>query len=380
MKIGFVLDDSLDKTDGVQQYVTALGHWFRREGHEVHYLVGHTERSDLQHIHSLSRNVQVHFNQNRMSMPLPTRSRPIRELLAREQFDILHVQMPFSPFMAGKVIKYAPPKTAVIGTFHILPFSRMEARATRALGLVLRRRIKRFDHVVSVSEPAAQFAKKSFRVKSEVLPNAVNVGAFVAGKRLRKFSDGKVTMVYLGRLVERKGCLYFLKALDKLHKEHLLHNARAIIAGKGPLEAKLKKFVADHRLGKIVYFVGYVSEKEKPNYLASADIAVLPSTGGESFGIVLVEAMAAGAEVVIAGNNRGYRSVMGQHADQLVNPADTKAFAHTLKHFIISVPARKRAKKWQAAAVGAYDVRTVGGRLLQIYEQALRKRSSHPKS
>ncbi len=305
-----------------------------------------------------------------------SRSRPIRELLGREQFDVLHVQMPFSPLMAGKVIRYAPKGTAVIGTFHILPFSRLEARATKLLGLTLRRTTKKFDRVVSVSEPAAQFARKSFRVKSEILPNAVTVSTFVAGRRLRKYQDGKLTMVYLGRLVERKGCMYFLKALDRLHQEHLLHNARVIIAGKGPLESKLKAYVAEKKLGKIVQFAGYVSEADKPDYLASADIAVLPSTGGESFGIVLIEAMAAGAEVVLGGDNKGYRSVLGAHPEQLVKPADTKAFARTLKHFIISVPARKRAKKWQAAAVANYDVRVVGGRLLQIYQEALRQKGA----
>ncbi len=376
MKIGFVLDDSLDKTDGVQQYVLTLGQWLRREGHVVHYLVGQTKRTDIGHIHSLSRNVQAHFNQNRMSIPLPSSTKPIKALLRRERFDVLHVQMPYSPFMAAKVIKHAPPETAIVGTFHILPFSKLEARATRLLRMVLRRSVRRFDRVVSVSEPAAKFAEKSFRVRSEVLPNAVNVANFVAGKKIRKYNDGKLNMVYLGRLVERKGCLYFLQALDRLHKEHLLHNARVIIAGKGPLEDQLRKYVAEHRLGKIVQFVGYVSEADKPNYLASADIAVLPSTGGESFGIVVVEAMAAGADVVIGGNNRGYRSILGEQKDQLVKPTDTPAFARTLKHYIISVSARQRARKWQAAQVARYDVRVIGGRLLHIYEEALRKKRS----
>lgn len=373
MKIGLVLDDSLDKTDGVQQYVLTLGHWLQREGHEVHYLVGETKRRDVPRVHSLSRNIQVHFNQNRMSIPLYSNGRAIRELLQREAFDVLHVQLPYSPLMAGKVVRYAPRQTVIIGTFHILPFSRLEATAARLLGLVQRRTLKKFSAVVSVSEPAARFARKSLRLKTEVVPNAVNLTAFHAGKKLRKFRDDKLTLVYLGRLVERKGCLYFLQALEELHKMNLLHNVRVVIVGKGPLEARLKQFVADHRLGKIVQFVGFVSEQEKPDYLASADIAVLPSTGGESFGIVLVEAMAAGADVVIAGNNPGYRSVI-EHREQLVNPRDTKAFVRMLKYFLINSKARKKAKAWQTAKVGIYDVRVVGARLTEIYEQALPKK------
>jgi len=362
MNIAFVLDDSLDKTDGVQQYITTLGHWFGAHGHEIHYLVGHTERTDLPRVHSLSRNVQVHFNQNRMSTPLPARTKDIKALMAREEFDVLHVQMPYSPFLAAKVIKNAPQGTAIVGTFHILPSTRLESTATRALAVWLRRSRKKFDRIVSVSEPAAKFARKKFKVKSEVLPNAVDVSHFQAGKKIRKYDNGKLTIVYLGRLVERKGCMHLLHAVNLLNEQNVLLMVRVIIAGKGPLEAKLKKYVDDHRLGKVVQFTGYVPESEKPNLLASADIAVFPSTGGESFGIVLVEAMAAGAGVVIAGNNRGYRSIMGERPKQ---------FAKTLKHFIVNANARKRAKKWQTTKVMNYDVKSVGKQLLKIYKEAL---------
>lgn len=372
MRIGFVLDDSLDKTDGVQQYVITLGQWYRSHGHEVHYLAGHTERTDLPHIHSLSRNIQVHFNQNRMSTPLPVSQKKVRQLLADEAFDVLHVQMPYSPFLAARVINSAPASTAIVGTFHILPFSRLESMATRVLAAVLHRSRKKLDTVVSVSEPAAKFAQKRFRVASEVVPNAVAVGHFQAGRKLRRYSDGKLNIVYLGRLVERKGCMHLLQAVEVLHQQNLLHMVRVVIAGKGSLLPKLEKFVHDNHLSKIVQFVGFVSEDDKPDLLASADIAVLPSTGGESFGIVLVEAMAAGSDVVIAGDNLGYRSVMDKHEDQIVDPADTNSFARTLKHFILSASARKRAKRWQQIRAAEYDVQVVGKKMLKIYAQALR--------
>src|SRR5688572_33467442 len=124
LKVGLVLDGSLDKTDGVQQYVLILGKWLASEGHEVHYLVGETERTDLPNIHSLTRNVSVRFNKNRMSTPLPANLRPIRRLLQQEQFDVLHVQVPYSPVLAGRIIKAADARTAVVGTFHILPHSK----------------------------------------------------------------------------------------------------------------------------------------------------------------------------------------------------------------------------------------------------------------
>jgi len=368
-KIGFVLDDSLDKTDGVQQYILTLGQWMRHQGHEVHYLVGHTERDDIPHIHSLSRNIQMHFNQNRMSTPLPASKKAIRELLDREQFDALHVQMPYSPFMAGRVIKAAPKTTKIIGTFHIIPFSWVEKLATRLLGLILWNTLRRFDAIYSVSEPARRFAKRSFGVKSTVLPNVVNASAFHAGRHIRKYDDGKITIVFLGRLVSRKGCMYLLQALESLHQKHLLTNVRVLICGKGQLLPELEAYVHDHHLSTIVHFVGFVSEEDKPHYLATADIAVFPSTGGESFGIVLIEAMAAGSGVVLGGNNIGYASVLHDRPELLIDPIDTAAFAKTLKHFITSRRARQSAKKWQQEHVKQYDVAVVGKILLEHYEK-----------
>lgn len=369
MKIGFVLDDSLDKTDGVQQYVLTLGQWMRHQGHEVHYLVGHTERKDIPHIHSLSRNIQTHFNQNRMSTPLPASKKLIKALLEREQFDALHIQMPYSPFMAGRVIMAAPNTTKVIGTFHIIPFSWIEKTATRLLGLILWRSLRRFNTIYSVSEPARIFARRSFGVKSTVLPNVVNIASFHSGRPINKYKDGKVTIVFLGRLVERKGCMYLLQALEQLHQQHLLNNVRVLICGKGQLLSDLEAYVHNHHLSSIVHFVGFVSEEDKPHYLATADIAVFPSTGGESFGIVLIEAMAAGSTVVLGGNNIGYASVLQDRQELLIDPLNTLEFAKTLKHFIASQRARHSAAKWQREHVQQYDVAVVGRKLLDQYER-----------
>lgn len=374
MKIGFVFDDSLDKSDGVQQYMLTLGHWYHQQGHQVHYLVGQTKRRDIPRIHSLSRNVHAHFNQNRMSTPLPANRIKIKRLLSNEQFDILHVQMPYSPFMAGRVIRLADSSTALVGTFHIVPFSWQGSLATRLLAVWLWRSRRRFDAVLSVSEPAQRFAKKSFKTRSTILPNAVNVAGFHGGKRMKKYADGKVNIVFLGRLVERKGVMQLLKALQVLHEQQLLSGIRVIVCGKGPEEAALRDFVHKHRLAKCVTFVGFVSEADKPHYLASADIAVFPSTGGESFGIVLIEAMAARAGAVLGGNNPGYRSILREQPRQLFDPNNTQQFAKTLKYFAFNQPARKQASVWQTAQVMQYDVARVGRQLVSLYEQMIAKK------
>ena len=135
LKIGIVLDTSLDPNDGVQQYVLAIGGWLTKQGHDVHYLVGQTEQRQLPNLHSLAKNIKVQFNGNRTTIPLPTSRKKLRAFLQQHKFDILHVQVPHSPFMAQRLISAASKDTAVIGTFHILPFGKIPRLANHVLGI-----------------------------------------------------------------------------------------------------------------------------------------------------------------------------------------------------------------------------------------------------
>lgn len=113
-RIAFVFDDTLDVLDGVQQHIVTLGKELARRGHDVHYLVGQTEHSPVPNTHAMSRNVMVRANGNRMRIPLPASRRLIARTLAEGGFDILHVQAPYSPFMAGRVLEAASPDTGTI--------------------------------------------------------------------------------------------------------------------------------------------------------------------------------------------------------------------------------------------------------------------------
>ncbi|HUS26587.1 MAG TPA: glycosyltransferase family 4 protein [Nevskiaceae bacterium] len=368
-KIGLVLDDSLDSTDGVQQYVLTMGKWLAAMGHDVHYLVGQTTRTDIPNVHSLSRNMNVRFNGNRMSMPMPANKQAIRQLLAREQFDVLHVQMPYSPFLAGRIIGAAGPKTAVVGTFHILPNSSLAGLGTQLLGRVLHGSLKRFDQIMSVSAAAADFAKSSFGIDSQVVPNTADLTPFFNAKPFAAYNVP--TIVFLGRLVPRKGAGHLLHAIARMERKDPF---KVVICGGGPLDGELKNFVRQQKLGDIVEFTGKVTEADKPRYLASADIAIYPSTGGESFGIVLLEAMAAAHGAVLAGNNPGYASVMGEHDEALFNPKDEAALAVRLTALLHDKTAREEAQSWQQHYVRQFDVPTVGAQLLGVYADALHKR------
>src|SRR5580698_9005543 len=195
LKIGLVLDSGLDQPDGVQQYVLAIGEWLRRQGHDVHYLVGQTKRRDIRNLHSLGRSIKVRFNGNNGSIPLWASRSELRKLIAAENFDILHVQVPHHPFLAQKLILAAQPETAVIGTFHIAPINRLVAIGNRGLGLWLKPSLRRFDKIVSVSAAAADFAHQTFGIITDILPNVVDYPLFHEAKRLPKYDDGIINIL-----------------------------------------------------------------------------------------------------------------------------------------------------------------------------------------
>lgn len=376
LKIALVLDDSLDKTDGVQQYVLTVGKWFASQGHDVHYLVGETTRTDIPHIHSLSKNIKVRFNQNRMSMPLPVSRKALKRLLTKEEFDIVHVQMPYSPFLAGRIIKLVSPLTAVVGTFHVAPHSTFVRFANQLLRAITPRSLARIDEIISVSDVAQDFAWETYRVESAIIPNTLALEPFYDRDPIKKYKD-TTNIVFFGRLVERKGCHLFLRAMYRLYRtKSLPQNTKVLVCGTGPMEASLRSYVHEKRMNELVDFAGFVTEEEKPAYLAAADIAVYPSTGGESFGIVLLEGMAASRGVVLAGNNPGYASVMGERPEVLFDPFNGEQFADKITKYLHDPEKRKAVREWQQQFVRKFDVPNVADEILVVYEQALHKRRS----
>lgn len=368
MKIGFVLDDRIDVSDGVQQYVRTVGAWLEQQGHVVHFLVGQAPDNSSVNTHQLSRTVGLRFNKNRVRLPLPANISDIKAVLIKESFDVLHVQMPFAPWLAGKVIAAAPDSTAIVGTFHVVLNSPIVAQFARALRPVYAKYAKRIDEVCAVSEPAHALMQRSLGLHGTIIPNTVNLETYKIAKHHKRYVDDKLNILFLGRLVERKGARYAIEAFARVSdpKKH-----RLIIIGDGPLRAKLEKRIKAIGLAGLVVFEGYVNEKEKPSFLAAADIALFPATGGESFGIVLLEAMAARAGVVLAGDNPGYKAVLGSIPEALIDPKNIVEFSERLKNIINDTPLRRQLHRQQQTLIQQYDVHTVGPQILRMYQAAL---------
>lgn len=371
LSVGLVFDDSLDSSDGVAQYVKTLGAWLSGQGHDVTYIVGQSTAKSWSgaKVISASVNLRIRWGGNRLSMPVWPNRRLIKRLIAEKNFDLLHIQVPYSPLMSQYLINRAPVKTAVIGSFHVYPANPRAVRGSKLLKAVYRRSLKRFDKMLAVSPAAAEFAQDGFGLKTDISPNVIDLGRF---KNSTKKGDGR-RIVFLGRLVERKGCLELLKAFSRLAER--MSDVELVIGGDGPLRSRLESFVSEHGLDERVSFLGYIDEASKPGLLGGADIACFPSLYGESFGIVLIEAMAAGAGIVLGGDNPGYRTVLDGQPLALIDPKDTAAFAERLELLLLNKSDAAKLHAWQRQTVKQYDINLVGPRLVQIYRQRIAERS-----
>jgi len=361
MTIGYVLDDTLNKPDGVQVAMIAIAEQMRSRGHDVHYIVTNTKRRDLKNVHSMTRSLSFKFNGNSTRTPLPASKRQIKKLLNKVQFDVLHVQMPYSPLLSARVMRLASSKTRIIGTFHILPYGISSKVGTKLLGLWLKNSKKRFDKVYAVSPPAQAFMRKSFGIDGGVLPNPVDYG-FFHKHSVKKGLKGKKKILFVGRFDKRKGVRQLVKAYEQLGSS-VKDKIVLIMAGRGPVRKELVQYAKKHDLN--IEFPGFVSEVKKAKLMAEADIAVFPSTGGESFGIVLIEAMSANAGVTIGGDNPGYSSVLSPWPYTLFDPNDIQKFSGHLTELITNDKQRLEIGLSQHEAVKQYDIKLVVDKLLR---------------
>ncbi|RYQ00201.1 phosphatidyl-myo-inositol alpha-mannosyltransferase [Bifidobacterium pseudolongum subsp. globosum] len=375
LTIGFVFDDTLDALDGVQQHIITIGTELARRGHDVHYLVGETHHSPVPQTVSLARNVMVSFNGNRMRIPLPVRKREIRAALAHNNYDILHIQAPYSPLFGGRVLECAPQSTGVVATYHIAPIDRRARYGGRALGLINAHSHRRVDEVIAVSQVAAQYAQFTAHTHGTIIANPVNVEKFATAAHRATRDAAHPHIVFLGRLVPRKGAQLLLDALDygERHGMFPMPGLHVTIAGDGPLMDDCVQRAA--RLRTPVQFVGTVDEG-KTDLLASADVAVFPAIGGETFGIVLPEAIASGAGVTLAGDNPGYRWTMRGDEDALfsVGPDHARVLAERITRALTDAPWARRLHAREEALLDRYNVQAVTDEVEQVYARAIADR------
>lgn len=371
LRIGFLLDDSLDRPDGVQQWVLTAGGYLSRAGHSVNYFAGQTYRTDLPGLVSLGRLRSWRFNQNRGQSPGWVSRQRLAAAWAENPVDIVHLQAPYSPFLAHRFCRLLPPEVPIVASLHVLPANWLVGAGLYLLGRLLatsKRQVKLFT---ANSEATRQFYRRAWGIDSQLVYNPVKTSRFRQAKpRAWDDPDDRVNVVFLGRLVPRKGAEVLIEAVSHL-PAGLKGRIRLQIGGRGPLRPALERRVREAGLAGQTNFLGFIDEADKPSFLAGADIVVLPSAGGESFGISLAEALATGRSLVLAGDNPGYRSILAEREELLFEAGQPEQLVAKLSDWL----SRPRSDwqpsiDWGLKQVEKYDVDTaVGPQLEAIYQR-----------
>jgi phosphatidyl-myo-inositol alpha-mannosyltransferase len=289
----------------------------------------------------------------------------IDHMLQTEKFDILHFHEPWVPMLSRQILSRS--NTVNIATFHAkLPENAMSRTITRVVTPYTKSVLKYLHELTAVSGAAAEYIRELTDRPVNIIPNGVDITHFSKiPKEADKGPSGK-TVLYVGRLERRKGVKYLLKAFQLLQENN--EEVSLVLAGDGPDREKLEELSANLGL-RNVHFVGYVSEQEKLRLLHSADLFCAPALYGESFGVVLLEAMSSGL-VTVASNNPGYASVMqGLGALSLVNPHDTVEFARRLDLLLREDSLRLMWQNWAKANVKQYSYK----RIVDQYEGMYKK-------
>ncbi|RFU87428.1 glycosyltransferase family 1 protein [Streptomyces triticagri] len=379
MRIGIVCPYSWDVPGGVQFHIRDLAEHLIRLGHEVSVLAPADDETPLPpYVVSAGRAVPVPYNGSvaRLNFGFLSASR-VRRWLHDGTFDVIHIHEPASPSL-GLLTCWAA-QGPIVATFHT---SNPRSRAMIAAYPILQPALEKISARIAVSEYARRTLVEHLGGDAVVIPNGVDVDFFARAEpkaewqsaAARAASDGSGTgdgrddtgtIGFIGRIDEpRKGLPVLMQALPRILAER--PGTRLLVAGRGDEEEAVESLPAEMR--ERVEFLGMVSDEDKARLLRSVDVYVAPNTGGESFGIILVEAMSAGAPV-LASDLDAFAQVLDQGAaGDLFANEDADALADAAIRLLGDPERRAGLRERGSAHVRRFDWSTVGADILAVYE------------
>ncbi|MEZ0492910.1 glycosyltransferase family 4 protein [Kineococcus sp. TBRC 1896] len=371
MRIGIVCPYSFDVPGGVQFHVRDLAEHLLGLGHHVRVLAPADDESTLPPFADPGGSVvAVPYNGSvaRLSFGPVTAAR-VRRWLAEGSFDVLHVHEPLSPSTSLLALWAASPVTTgpLVATFHT---ANLRSRAMQAAFPLLRPSLEKIAARIAVSEDARRTVVEHVGGDAVVVPNGVVTRAFARAPRRAEWTGTprRPVVAFVGRLDEpRKGLPLLCEVVPLVRAA--VPGARFLVAGRGDVAAARELLGPADR--DAVEFLGAVDDRAKESLLASADVYLAPHTGGESFGIVLVEAMAAGVAVVAA-DLGAFRRVLGDGAHgALFDVGDAAAAAREVLTLLADPDQRAVLAAAGRAAAARYDWSVVAGEVLRVYETVL---------
>ncbi|NBV65523.1 MAG: glycosyltransferase family 1 protein [Actinobacteria bacterium] len=365
LRIGLVCPYSWDVPGGVQNHIRDLAEFLINNGHHVEVLAPATESEDLpDYVVSAGRAVSIPYNGAvaRVLFGVGANSR-VRNWINDGDFDLLHLHEPAIPSLS--LLACWAGEGAMVGTFHA---AAKYQKAIVAIGPILEPVIEKLSARIAVSESARLTLTAHLETNAIVIPNGIYADNYRNGVSRIEWQGN--TIGFLGRFEEdRKGLPVLLDALPIVSR--FIPDIRVLIAGPGDSQEVLEK--VDPQLRNRVEFLGKISEIDKANFLASVSLYIAPNTGGESFGIILAEAMAGGAAVV-ASDIPAFADVLGNgQFGALFETENSENLAKVIIDLL-----RDDSKRMELARAGAvhaqrYDWSQVGEEIFEVYELAMVK-------
>ncbi len=316
MRIGIVTEYYYPSIGGIQEHVHHFARGARRLGHTVKVVTSAmpdvaARTADGGDVIRIGPSVPVYQNGGMGRVTIGAGlSAAMARLLARERFDVVHVHAPLTPVLPLLAIHHA--RGPVVGTFHTHFRPNL---LFRLMGRRLQRYLDRLDAPVAVSRACLTAFEGRLQAPFRIIPNGVDVERFARGRRLARYDDGRLNVLFVGRLEPRNGLDRLLEGFARARQEV---EARLLVLGDGPLLPRYRAMVP-RALAEDVVFAGRVLD-ERPDWYATADVYCAPARIA-SFGVTLLEAMAAGRPV-LASDIEGFREVMEHGREGELVPAD----------------------------------------------------------
>lgn len=366
MKIGLISPYDPGHPGGVYEHINHLRAEFVRSGHDVTVMAPRGRKGGLEArdgFYGIGRTVPIPANGSMVRVTFDvTLYNAVKTLLRHEQFDVIHLHEPLIPVLPYLVLLNS--QAVNVGTFHAFRSSSPWYTAFKPYMSFM---MSRLDARIAVSPPARDFVSQYFQGPYDLIPNGIDVARFQEVEPFSWASDGTPRILFVGRFNEpRKGLKYLLRAMPLVQQQ--FPGTRLVVVGRGDSD-KFAGLMERYDV-RGVDFVGQATAAELPRYYASCDVFCAPSTSGESFGIVLLEAMAAGVPVV-AGDIPGYRSVIRHGLDGvLAPPKNAQALALALVRMMADSDLRRTVVATGRETAQQYDWTEIARRVLDVYERA----------
>lgn len=371
MKVGLISFHSFLHPGGVKRHVLSLRKEFEKRKIQSKIIVPRRNRIEDygSDVILLGTSFPINFSGTQADFCINFNPLSIKRILNKEKFDVLHFHN-FGLPSAWQVLEKS--KALNILTFHANLEGTSLLKVFPEILYPFKKIIQwKIDGVIGVAPLTLKYFK-DFKGPKTVIPNGIDVEEFnPETPKIKKFLDNKINILFLGRIEERKGLIYLLRAFKILEKK--FSNLRLIIIGEGELRKDCENWARKNNL-KEVCFEGERRGQKVPPYYTTADIFVSPAIFGESFGLVLIEAMASGIPVV-AFANQGYKSFLkGKKGAFLVPPKDYKGLAKKIEVLIKNENLRKKMGEWGCSEAQNYSWDKISSQVLDFYKVCQKKR------